>query len=62
MRWKAPGAVEAATTVERGRPVVVEAVCATAWGRGEEGYEAGAAEELGDEDGGMAVHLGVVDP
>jgi hypothetical protein len=35
---------------------------ATAWGRGEEGHEAGAAEELGDEDSGMALHLGAVDP
>ena len=35
---------------------------AMARGRGEEGHEAGAAEELGDEDGGVALHLGAVDP
>jgi hypothetical protein len=29
---------------------------------GEEGYEASVAEELGDEDGGLALHLGVVNP
>jgi hypothetical protein len=29
---------------------------------GEEGHEAGAAEELGDEDGGVALRLGAVDP
>jgi hypothetical protein len=67
-----PDAVEAPRTVEAAAadgwkcPAAVESA-RQAWALrlgdgGEEGHEAGAAAEPGDEDGGVARHLDAVDP